>query len=316
MVNKRSIPWIYRLSRPLIAGLAAIGAAVTGYLTLVKFSQGTATCPIKGCDIVLASPYAMVFGQPLALFGFLAYVSMILFAIAPLLVSQSDRKHLRSRLESWTGLLLLAGGTAMMVFSGYLMYLIAFEIKAVCVYCVASAILSTCLFLLAVFGRQWEDLGQLIFTGISVGFLVLVGTLGVYANVKNAASKPDESPSQSQGFAIDTTSGEAEIALAKHLTQVGAKFYGAFWCPHCRDQKQLFGKEAARLIPYVECSKPDGRKVYPVCLQNQVQSYPTWKVNGKTVTGTQSLVELTKLSGYKGSLKFKNKLPDTLAEPQ
>jgi uncharacterized membrane protein len=39
MRHKRSTPWIYRWSRPMMAALAAIGAVVTGYLTVVKFSQ-------------------------------------------------------------------------------------------------------------------------------------------------------------------------------------------------------------------------------------------------------------------------------------
>ena len=125
MKRQRSTPWIYRWSRPLMAGIATFGAVVTAYLTAVKFAQGSAACPTSGCDIVLSGPYATVFGLPLALFGFLAYASMVVFAIAPLLVPQSNQQ-LRSPLESWTGLLLFAGGTAMTVFSGYLMYLLAF----------------------------------------------------------------------------------------------------------------------------------------------------------------------------------------------
>ena len=30
-------------------------------------------------------------------------------------------------------------------------------------------------------------------------------------------------------------------ALAEHLTEEGALFYGASWCPHCQEQKLLFG---------------------------------------------------------------------------
>lgn len=33
--------------------------------------------------------------------------------------------------------------------------------------------------------------------------------------------------------------------------------YGAFWCTHCHDQKEEFGKEAMADFPYVECY-PDG----------------------------------------------------------
>lgn len=41
--------------------------------------------------------------------------------------------------------------------------------------------------------------------------------------------------------------------LASGIASKGAKFYGAFWCPHCQAQKKIFDN-AARLLPYVECS--------------------------------------------------------------
>ena len=301
MKRKRSTPWIYRWSRPIMAGIATVGAIVTAYLTAVKLTQGSAVCPTSGCDIVLSSPYATVFGLPLALFGFLGYASMVIFAIAPLLVPQSN-KQLRSQLESWTGWLLFAGGTAMMVFSGYLMYLLASEIKALCIYCIGSAIFSASLFTLALIGRDWQDIGQLFFMGIVVGMLVLVGTLGVYAGVKNPLA--ERSVPGVAGPAITTTSGADQLALAAHLKQVGAKMYGAFWCSHCHDQKQLFGKEAFRQINYIECD-PKGKNPQPdLCKAANVKGFPTWEINGKSVSGTQSLEELATLSGYQGPRNF------------
>jgi uncharacterized membrane protein len=314
MPRQRSLPWIYRWSRPLIAGLASIGAAVTGYLTISKLTNTATECKISDCNIVLNGPYATVFGQPLALFGFLAYVSMIVFAIAPLLVNAQQNRALRTKLEDWTGLLLFAGGTAMMVFSGYLMYLIAFEIKAACVYCIASAILSASLFGLALSGREWPDLGKPLFTGLIVALLVLLSTLGIYANINSPASADSDKPSW-QGPPITTASGPAEIALAKHLTQAGAKFYGAFWCPHCHDQKLLFGKEAISSVPYVECSNPERTATMPVCTENKIQSFPTWIIKDQTLSGTQSLEKLAQVSGYTGARNFKNALPGKPVAP-
>lgn len=42
-------------------------------------------------------------------------------------------------------------------------------------------------------------------------------------------------------FEIEITkeSSPFAIALAKHLHSVGAKLYGAFWCSHCLDQKEV-----------------------------------------------------------------------------
>src|SRR4028119_1082341 len=84
--RRQSTPWIHRWSRPLIGAIAVLGALVTAYLTAVKLSGNSAACPTSGCEQVLSSPYATVFGLPLALFGCLAYTSMAIFALAPLAV--------------------------------------------------------------------------------------------------------------------------------------------------------------------------------------------------------------------------------------
>jgi uncharacterized membrane protein len=153
-MRKKSTPVMHRWSRPVMAGIASIGASVTAYLTYTKLTGNQAACPTGGCDVVLSSPYATIFGLPLPLFGFLAYLSMIVLAIAPLLVNATKHKKLRNKLEDYTGLLLFMGATAMLVFSGYLMYLLAFEIKAVCIYCVASALFAATLFILPIAGRE------------------------------------------------------------------------------------------------------------------------------------------------------------------
>lgn len=301
MPRKPSTPWIHRWSRPLMAGIATIGAAVTAYLTVTKLTGDPTACPTGGCDVVLSSPYATVFGLPLALFGFLAYASMVVFATAPLLLNSSKQKELRSNSERLTGLLLFMGATAMMIFSGYLMYLIAFVIKAVCIYCVGSALLSTSLFILSIIGRDWEEVGQLFFTGTIIGMITLVGTLGVYASVSNprVAAEPG-------GYTITSSSGAGEIALAQHLKQTGAKMYGAFTCPHCQNQKHLFGAEAAKQLNYVECH-PQGQNAQPqACQAAGIESFPTWEINGQKYTGEKTLQELADLSNYQGARNFQN----------
>lgn len=65
-------------------------------------------------------------------------------------------------------------------------------------------------------------------------------------------------------------------SLARCLGEKGATFYGAFWCPHCQEQKQLFGK-SAKLLPYVECSTPDGKAQTPICISKNIEGYPTWE---------------------------------------
>jgi hypothetical protein len=104
--------------------------------------------------------------------------------------------------------------------------------------------------------------------------------------------------------------------------------YGAYWCPHCSHQKEIFGNEAWSLVPYVECSMKgyyyDASKVEK--FKDKIQGFPTWHfpmnrnpiravVGWKSeeeegrgrgigreewVSGEMSLKKIVGLSGYKG----------------
>lgn len=322
MIRRRSTPWIHRWSRPAIAAIAGVGALVTGYLTIEKLMGRTPGClasagaeASSSCADVLSSPWATVFGLPLALFGCLAYASMVVFALTPLAVNPNQNKALRSQLENVTWMLLLAGAIAMSVFSGYLMYVLFAKINAFCLYCIASALFSVTMLTLTLLGRSWEDVGQILFTALIVGMVTLIGTLAVYADVEKPNNtttaqqvqlEPAGDPIPGVGWQITTTSGESEIALAKHLKEIGAKEYIAWWCPHCHEQKQLFGKEAYSYINHIECAPPKAKKLAPECEAAKIQSFPTWEINGKQYAGVKSLKELAEISGYKGSTNFKN----------
>lgn len=93
------------------------------------------------------------------------------------------------------------------------------------------------------------------------------------------------------GFVINKSSGPGKYdAFAQALKSEGATFYGAFWCPHCQAQKAEFGS-SKQFLPYVECSKPDGQTQTQACIDNKVESYPTWKFkNGINVTSKDAPV--------------------------
>jgi hypothetical protein len=86
--------------------------------------------------------------------------------------------------------------------------------------------------------------------------------------------------------------------LAKHLAASGVKFYGAYWCPHCADQKAMFGKAAGRLLPYIECDPRSPVGQPQVCLEAGVKAFPTWDIKSQRYEGVLSLDELAQLSGY------------------
>jgi hypothetical protein len=90
----------------------------------------------------------------------------------------------------------------------------------------------------------------------------------------------------------DPNRGAELIPFAQCVAKSGAMFYGAYWCPHCREQKVLFGK-AGSFLPYTECSTPDGRGQTQACIDQNIKLYPTWKfANGDTVEGKLSLDDL------------------------
>lgn len=87
-------------------------------------------------------------------------------------------------------------------------------------------------------------------------------------------------------------------SFAQCLKDTGVVFYGAFWCPHCQATKKMFGS-SARLLPYVECSTPDGREQTAICKEKKIEGYPTWTFPNSTTTlsGEQSLEALSAASG-------------------
>lgn len=78
--------------------------------------------------------------------------------------------------------------------------------------------------------------------------------------------------------------------FATCLADAGAKFYGAYWCPHCKDQKDLF--ENTSKLPYIECSLPNQQQ-NQLCNEEGITGYPTWKfADGSVESGVMPLEEL------------------------
>lgn len=132
--------------------------------------------------------------------------------------------------------------------------------------------------------------------------LLSAGLMGAaVAGSKPAVKAPAVSPAGSTGIEAVSPSSPYQIALADHLRAKGATFYGAWWCSHCFHQKNLFGTEGARKLPYLECDKDDqGRQK---CVAAKVKAFPTWVLGSERREGVQSLAQLSAWSGYKGAIK-------------
>jgi hypothetical protein len=63
----------------------------------------------------------------------------------------------------------------------------------------------------------------------------------------------------------------AQCLAAKH-----AKMYGLYWCPHCQEQKKLFG-DSFRYVPYVECAIRGSHEMAQECQVAGVKLFPSWQ---------------------------------------
>jgi glutaredoxin len=143
-------------------------------------------------------------------------------------------------------------------------------------------------------------LGKII---LSISLIILISFTGSKPVAANPTLLAQTAPP------VTTVSGSSELELARHLSKIGAKIYTSYTCPHCHEQKQLFGQEAFSLINNIECH-PDGENAQPqLCRNAGIKGVPTWEIKGKFAVGVQSLNELANLSGYRGSRNFQYQLP-------
>jgi len=258
----------------IVLGLAGLGLLITGYLTVVAWlGGGVAFCAEgSGCDVIQQSRWSVVFGMPVALWGFLTYALLALIAW-----------RMPARLKRWQRLWVIS--LIGVCISLYLTVVGVVALASVCGWCLASLATITAIFVRVVLSRPesapapglaWSHWG--LNTGAVA--LLAVGILHVYySDLLMAPEDP------------------RLTALALHLDETGAKYYGAYWCPSCAQQRRLFGRSADHL-PYVECS-PEGRNGprAMACVVEEISGYPTWVIGGQRI---QSLLTPDELASYSG----------------
>lgn len=249
---------------------------LTAYLTAVNWLGATPLYCVKesSCDIVQSSRWSTLLGLPLSFWGFLTYAALTALVW-----------RMRRRRSTWVYATFVACiGVGISI---YLTAISVFVIDAICVYCLASFVILTAIFGLLCWdkpehiqGFQWRAW----FPTTALSAVLVVSVLHLhYSGVFDPASGPEK---------------PYLAALANHLEKTGAKFYGAYWCPRCQDQKELFEASAKRL-PYVECS-PGGRgsPATAVCTAKNIDNYPTWIINGHRYVGVRAPEALATYSGF------------------
>ncbi len=294
--------------RVTMAILATIGVIDTGSITFSRWGWiSTLSCPggTEGCDKVLNSAWGTLIGGngftiPLSLMGLGSYLAILLMAILPFIPGGGDNKSEVAR-KTWWGLFFTSCGMA--VFSLLLVWLMVFKIEAFCFFCFLSAFLSITLLALAVIGGGWDDPGELIFRGILLSLAVLLGGF-IWVSAVNPETPTSRANLEGIPPIVNAKSTLAQISLAKHLKATGAVMYSAYWCPHCHDQKEMFGKEAVSELVIIECAADGQNNQRALCERKGISGYPSWELNGQIESGVQSLKELADISGYQGKRNF------------
>jgi uncharacterized membrane protein len=260
-------------------GLALAGIALTSYLTFTAwFGEHPAFCGTGSeCDLVQQSRWSTLLGVPIAFWGLLTYA---------LLARLTWR--LRTRPSSWRAALVVAVVGAAV--SWYLTAVSVFAIEARCVYCLASfGIMNALLVLLLV--RRPAHMPEHAWANslpapLGAALVIVLVLFLHFSGLFDPAAGPEKPHLK---------------ALAVHLRDSGARFYGTYWCPVCQQQKALFEASADRL-PYIECT-PNGRSGPPnlACVANDIREYPTWIIDGSRHTGVVPVAELARLSGFERS---------------
>ncbi|HTW58405.1 MAG TPA: hypothetical protein VMD99_09750 [Terriglobales bacterium] len=85
--------------------------------------------------------------------------------------------------------------------------------------------------------------------------------------------------------------------FAQCLAAKQAKMYGLYWCPHCQEQKQMFG-QAFHYVPYVECAIKGSHELAPECKAAGVKLFPSWQFGmDSPKAGVLSLEDLSAKTG-------------------
>ncbi len=137
--------------------LGLVGAGIGAYLVWVHYDLDALVCGLGDCEVVQTSSYAEVFGIPIAILGLLMYVALVGLTLARLL---------RPALLVPASMAALAITGAGSLYSAWLTWVEIEVLEAICQWCVASAIVTTAMFIveIVIFSRLWsaDDLNDIL----------------------------------------------------------------------------------------------------------------------------------------------------------
>ena len=129
--------------------LGIVGVGIGAYLVWVHYDLDALVCGLGDCEVVQTSSYAEVFGIPIAILGLLMYAALV-----ALIVARLARPALMVP-ASMAALAITGAGT---LYSAWLTWIEIEVLEAICQWCVASAIVTTLMFIveIVIFSRLWN----------------------------------------------------------------------------------------------------------------------------------------------------------------
>jgi uncharacterized membrane protein len=159
----------------------------TAYLTYLKVTGSDAFCPIGGgtCGDVLNSDYAVVFGVPLPVIGF------VMYGVVTALSAELGEGNLPFGISKSNGRFALFGiTTAMASASAYFLYILSTKLSgSSCLYCLVSAFLSFSLFFLSVKDVKLQEIQQVVGLQICLAIIVVASLTASYSTAQPIPSR-------------------------------------------------------------------------------------------------------------------------------
>jgi uncharacterized membrane protein len=263
--------------RLLILILSGLGMLLSAYLTYTHITLAeTSFCLTGGgCDIIKSSSFSRIFRVPVPLFGLIGY----------LLIGTMTYARFNDGKIYFIYYISLAG----LAFSIYLTYIELFVLKAICAFCVGSALIMLSIFICILLTKEIK------LTNLKNSVATVLISIFVFGS---------SYLSHSDALSVKPAS-QTVTDLAQHLSKTGSFMYGSYSCPHCQTQKLLFGS-AFKDINYIECNPDAENSKSSLCIKKGIEGYPTWEINGELYEGAKSLKELARLSEFQPKRIKKN----------
>ncbi len=155
------VPW----QGPVTFVLALLGIGISIYLTIVHYDTAIqVSCPATGaidCAAVITSPQSVILGLPVAVYGLAWFVGMtVLFSPWAWNTSSPQLSGYKpTRIGKSVGILRLAGVLSAICFVIYLIWVEAFAVHKICLWCSSVHLITFVLLIIVITSSPWS-LGQ------------------------------------------------------------------------------------------------------------------------------------------------------------